>query len=187
LKGGEKIETSGDADFCVEDGYESKDDRGGSSDSDSDDDDDRKEEGGVKVGEFYFPPPSKGKGGKEGRTIKHADLLDPEVLHGYEKTAIGTRMGNGWKAKPSVIEDDVDVMGGVRKVFYAARTHSQLSQFLREIGKTKYGGEVRVVHVGGRKALCGNREVNREGRGEDRVTEEVRARLDMLLGLRTCK
>ncbi|GMI05384.1 hypothetical protein TrRE_jg9179, partial [Triparma retinervis] len=114
----------------------------------------------------------KTKAGKDGRDLKPGDLLDPEVLHGYSKTPIGTRMSPLFRPKPPLIEDDVDVMGGVRKVFYAARTHSQLSQFLKEIGKTKYGDTVRAVHVGGRKGLCGNREVNREGRGEDRVTEE---------------
>jgi chromosome transmission fidelity protein 1 len=46
---------------------------------------------------------------------------------------------------------------GVRKIVYAARTHSQLSQFVGELRRT--GHTLRVVALGGRKTLCGNREV----------------------------
>jgi chromosome transmission fidelity protein 1 len=45
---------------------------------------------------------------------------------------------------------------GVRKIIYAARTHSQLSQFIGELRRTAWGDTVRVVHLGGRLALCGN-------------------------------
>ena len=48
---------------------------------------------------------------------------------------------------------------GVRKIIYAARTHSQLSQFVREIKRTHWGKDIRVVALGGRKQLCGNIEV----------------------------
>ena len=45
---------------------------------------------------------------------------------------------------------------GVRKIVYAARTHSQLSQFVGELRRTAWGADLRVVALGGRKLLCGN-------------------------------
>jgi chromosome transmission fidelity protein 1 len=42
------------------------------------------------------------------------------------------------------------------QIVYAARTHSQLSQFVSEIRKTKWGGTLRVVALGSRgQGLCG--------------------------------
>lgn len=62
---------------------------------------------------------------------------------------------------------------GVRKIVYAARTHSQLSQFVGEIRRTKYGETVRVISLGGRKHLCGNTDVNgpSNNRSESLITE----------------
>lgn len=59
---------------------------------------------------------------------------------------------------------------GVRKIVYAARTHSQLSQFVGELGRTAFA-DVRVVALGGRKVLCGNSDVNRPGRSEQAVND----------------
>ncbi|KAL0592316.1 hypothetical protein ABG067_000424 [Albugo candida] len=43
---------------------------------------------------------------------------------------------------------------GVMKIFYCSRTHSQISQFVREMQKTVFGKQVRVVTLGSRKLLC---------------------------------
>ena len=48
-----------------------------------------------------------------------------------------------------------------RQLMYAARTHSQLSQFVREVARVD--PTARVVHLGGRSALCGNATVKRLG------------------------
>jgi chromosome transmission fidelity protein 1 len=46
---------------------------------------------------------------------------------------------------------------GVRKVIYAARTHSQLSQFVSEVKRTKWGKSIRLVTLGSRSnGLCGH-------------------------------
>jgi hypothetical protein len=50
---------------------------------------------------------------------------------------------------------------GVRKIIYAARTHSQLSQFVREIRRAVSSSNYtspapKVVSLGGRSLLCGN-------------------------------
>jgi chromosome transmission fidelity protein 1 len=48
---------------------------------------------------------------------------------------------------------------GVRKIIYAARTHSQLSQFVAEFAKTPFATSHRIVALGGRKSLCANPDV----------------------------
>ncbi|KAA0166599.1 hypothetical protein FNF31_01377 [Cafeteria roenbergensis] len=44
----------------------------------------------------------------------------------------------------------------VRQLVFASRTHSQVTQFLGELGRTSVGEAVRAVHVGGRQQLCVN-------------------------------
>ncbi|OQR86924.1 ATP-dependent RNA helicase [Achlya hypogyna] len=39
-------------------------------------------------------------------------------------------------------------------IFYCSRTHSQLSQFMHEIKKTKFGAKLRTLTLGARKSLC---------------------------------
>ena len=60
---------------------------------------------------------------------------------------------------------------GYRKIIYAARTHSQLSQFVGELRRTNWGKDVRVVALGGRLILCGNNDINRKGRSEASISE----------------
>jgi hypothetical protein len=71
---------------------------------------------------------------------------------------------------------------GVRKIVYAARTHSQLSQFVGEIRRTAWGENIRVVTLGGRKLLCGNTDVTGHDRrrSEAFITEKC---LDMQKGI----
>ena len=71
---------------------------------------------------------------------------------------------------------DVTPGGGVRKIVYAARTHSQLSQFVSEIRRTAWGETARVVALGGRAHLCTNPQVNRKGRSEQTISDDC---LDM--------
>jgi hypothetical protein len=48
---------------------------------------------------------------------------------------------------------------GLRKIIYAARTHSQLSQFIGELRRTHWGNDVKVVALGSRSVLCSNENV----------------------------
>lgn len=48
---------------------------------------------------------------------------------------------------------------GLRKIIYAARTHSQLSQFIGELKRTYWGDTVKVVALGSRSVLCSNDDV----------------------------
>jgi Rad3-related DNA helicase len=73
---------------------------------------------------------------------------------------------------------------GLRKIIYAARTHSQLSQFIGELKRTQWGKDVKVVALGSRSVLCSNDDVlyhsskdkKRTRRSEAEITERC---LDM--------
>lgn len=54
---------------------------------------------------------------------------------------------------------DEDETVHVTKIYYCSRTHSQLSQFVREIIKSPYGDNVRVTTLGSRQNLCINDKV----------------------------
>lgn len=57
------------------------------------------------------------------------------------------------------IDDDDDFEE--LKIYYASRTHSQLSQFVREIHKTMYADDTLTVPLGSRKNLCINKKVQK--------------------------
>ncbi|KAG0717309.1 ATP-dependent DNA helicase DDX11 [Chionoecetes opilio] len=59
------------------------------------------------------------------------------------------------------LEEEEEQDQGCLKIFYCSRTHSQLSQFVREIQKTVFGEEVRVVSLASRQNLCVNEAVNK--------------------------
>ncbi|KAL3840893.1 hypothetical protein ACJIZ3_025484 [Penstemon smallii] len=65
-------------------------------------------------------------------------------------------------------EEEVDGFGEDEeepkiKVYFCSRTHSQLSQFVKELRKTKFASELKVVCLGSRKSLCINEEVLKLG------------------------
>ncbi|KAL7099900.1 hypothetical protein ACP275_09G115300 [Erythranthe tilingii] len=72
-------------------------------------------------------------------------------------------------------EEEVDGLGEEEvetrlKVYFCSRTHSQLSQFMKELRKTKFASELRVVCLGSRKNFCINEEVLKLG-NSTRVNE----------------
>ena len=76
---------------------------------------------------------------------------------------------------PSFSVGRVTQGSGVRKIIYAARTHSQLSQFVQEVRRTRWGSTVRVIALGSRTSgLCGH--LSKSGLSEATVTEKC---LDM--------
>ncbi|KAH7336846.1 DNA repair helicase [Rhizoctonia solani] len=60
------------------------------------------------------------------------------------------------------------------KIYYASRTHTQLSQFLGELRKTPYRTDARTVPLGSRKNLCINDGVKKGKYGAD-IDEACRA------------
>lgn len=45
------------------------------------------------------------------------------------------------------------------QIFYCSRTHSQLTQFVREVQKSPFSDSTRVVSLGSRQNLCINEDV----------------------------
>ncbi|TDH64939.1 hypothetical protein CCR75_001550 [Bremia lactucae] len=70
---------------------------------------------------------------------------------------------------------------GVMKIIYCSRTHSQISQFVREIRKTKFANHIRVVSLGSRKNLCTNPKVSKL-ESDVRMTDKC---LDMMQSSKT--
>lgn len=80
---------------------------------------------------------------------------------------------NGWKHN-----DRTPSQFGVVKIIYCSRTHSQISQFIREIQNTVFKDRLRVVSLGSRKNLCVNENVRSLG-SDLGMTDKC---LDMLKG-----
>ncbi|KAI0237636.1 ATP-dependent DNA helicase DDX11 [Lamellibrachia satsuma] len=58
-------------------------------------------------------------------------------------------------------DDDSDTEDHITKIYYCSRTHSQLTQFVREIQKSPFGGDTKVISLGSRQNLCINDAVKR--------------------------
>ncbi|XP_063123413.1 probable ATP-dependent RNA helicase DDX11 isoform X2 [Rattus norvegicus] len=59
-------------------------------------------------------------------------------------------------------EDDLEEEH-ITKIYYCSRTHSQLAQFVREVQKSPFGKETRLVSLGSRQSLCVNEDVKSLG------------------------
>jgi chromosome transmission fidelity protein 1 len=88
---------------------------------------------------------------------------------------------NPRKNDPAPTVGHVKGGSGVRKIIYAARTHTQLSQFVNEIRRTIWGTSIRVVHLGGRKILCTNPTIKSVPYSSERAITE--ACLDLQKGV----
>ena len=61
-------------------------------------------------------------------------------------------------------EDETDDFGGIQekpmdyslRIYYCSRTHSQLSQFVKEVQKTKFAQDLRLVSLASRANMCIN-------------------------------
>lgn len=101
------------------------------------------------------------------------ELDDDEfLLEEYESEEEGVigggkskrKAGGGTISSSSYEEDEEDGFDEeeVLKVYFCSRTHSQLSQFIKELRKTVLADEIKVVSLGSRKNFCINE-------GEDSV------------------
>ncbi|KAL6584667.1 hypothetical protein OROMI_003956 [Orobanche minor] len=128
--------------------------------------------------------PSEGGGRKEKANGKQ--VINAKVKTGVEQVddveflleEYDSDAENGGKSKrknagadddlSSEEEDEVDGLGKKEeearlKIYFCSRTHSQLSQFMKELRKTKFASELKVVCLGSRKSLCINEEVMKLG------------------------
>jgi len=104
--------------------------------------------------------------------VRRQNIANSPEIHNHIKDHSSERVSIG----------NVQPGSGVRKIVYAARTHSQLSQFVGEIRRTAWGKTVRVITLGSRKLLCGNANVVGSNRNssEAMITEKC---LDMQKGI----
>ncbi|TIC06905.1 DNA repair helicase [Wallemia mellicola] len=61
-----------------------------------------------------------------------------------------------------------------QEIFFASRTHSQLSQFISEINKTTYKQDARVISLASRKNLCINEKARNAPGGDASLNERCR-------------
>ncbi|KAH1048040.1 hypothetical protein J1N35_038824 [Gossypium stocksii] len=111
------------------------------------------------------------------RSVKKNDVVDLDdnefLLEEYESEEEGgigslnsKRKGNKFTVNSSSEEeeDEFEEEEEVKlKVYFCSRTHSQLSQFVKELRKTIFANEMNVVSLGSRKNFCINEEVLRLG------------------------
>ncbi|NXE70487.1 DDX11 helicase, partial [Calcarius ornatus] len=92
------------------------------------------------------------------------DALD-QLDHNEEELILAEYESDDEKKVVSGLEEDDDDLEEehVTKIYYCSRTHSQLSQFVREVQKSPFGKDTRLVSLGSRQNLCVNEEVRRLG------------------------
>eukprot|EP00804_Cyclotella_cryptica_P023707 CCRYP_017260-RB/>CCRYP_017260-RB protein AED:0.00 eAED:0.00 QI:111/1/1/1/1/1/2/2252/635 len=103
-----------------------------------------------------------------GKKRGHENLSTKAMLHGSNLDGSGYRRDPEKNARSKMIPGacsdtaavgDVTPGSGLRKIIYAARTHSQLSQFVGELRRTHWAKSVKVVALGSRAVLCSNDDV----------------------------
>lgn len=107
---------------------------------------------------------------QDGRSDSDQENVTPVENSVISPLLDGTALDGSSAVHGKAAVGDVQPGSGVRKIVYAARTHSQLTQFVGELRRTAYA-DVRVVALGGRQVLCGNTSVNRSGRSEQAINE----------------
>ncbi|XP_042475698.1 ATP-dependent DNA helicase DDX11 isoform X2 [Macadamia integrifolia] len=106
---------------------------------------------------------------------------DEFLLEEYESEDEGKDDGNPKRKANSVSfssSSDGEDEDGLRdeeeeedlKVYFCSRTHSQLSQFIKELRRTTFASELKVISLGSRKNLCINEEVHKLG-NSTRISE----------------
>nr|XP_009921842.1 PREDICTED: probable ATP-dependent RNA helicase DDX11 [Haliaeetus albicilla] len=92
------------------------------------------------------------------------DVLE-QLDHNEEELILAEYESDEEKKVVSGLEEDDDDLEEehVTKIYYCSRTHSQLSQFVREVQKSPFGKDTRLVSLGSRQNLCVNEEVRRLG------------------------
>lgn len=73
------------------------------------------------------------------------------------RRGVGKRAHCGSSSSSEGEELDEDAEEVTPKVYFASRTHSQLSQFVGELKRTEFAGRIRTVCLGSRKNLCINK------------------------------
>nr|XP_043617482.1 ATP-dependent DNA helicase DDX11 [Erigeron canadensis] len=103
----------------------------------------------------------------DGELLDDKEFLVDEYESEDEKN--GKRKGGGICSGSSSSEgeeegdDDEEEEEADFKIYFCSRTHSQLSQFVKELRKTVFARELKVASLGSRKNFCINEEVVKLG------------------------
>uniref|UniRef100_A0A453A0G6 Helicase ATP-binding domain-containing protein n=1 Tax=Aegilops tauschii subsp. strangulata TaxID=200361 RepID=A0A453A0G6_AEGTS len=124
---------------------------------------------------FHTAAAQEGRQEEVGDSPPEEFLLDEYESDGEEGTrphAAGKRphCGGGGGSSSSESEDEEEEEEATPKVYFTSRTHSQLSQFVRELKRTDFSGKLRTVCLGSRKSLCINMDVQKLG-SANRINE----------------
>ena len=90
---------------------------------------------------------------KEAKSIQKAVKRELAQGHEDEEILLEEYMSDEETNEDDFEEDEEDT---TRRIFFCSRTHSQLSQFVREIKKSPFGSEISVVSLASRAVLCVN-------------------------------
>ena len=157
-----------------------------SSDSDGDDDDDDDDDN-TALNDLLRADAEHSHGKPRGtrRPLSAKALLEGSNLDGSGYQNDPERNARARRAREAKVDGGRPAVGavaagsGLRKIVYAARTHSQLSQFVGELRRTHWGKTVKVAALGSRSLLCCNEDVmyssasksQASRRGEADITE----------------
>jgi chromosome transmission fidelity protein 1 len=182
-------------DFCLDEYHSDEERRSGGCRRGGKEDDDSSDEEDSSLNISRMPSaiaPSSNNDLDRKSKLSSRQLLDGGQLDGsglasrHKKNAWNQENATDAHGKDQMTIGGVVPGSGVRKIIYAARTHSQLSQFVGEVRRTAWGGSIRVVTLGGRKLLCGNKAVtgSNHSRSEATITEKC---LDLQKGVQANK
>ncbi|XP_044423565.1 ATP-dependent DNA helicase DDX11 isoform X2 [Triticum aestivum] len=114
---------------------------------------------------------SEGTGENDGEEEFLVDEYESDGEEGTRPHAAGKRAHRGGGgSSSSESEDEEEEEEATPKVYFTSRTHSQLSQFVRELKRTDFSGKLRTVCLGSRKSLCINKDVQKLG-SANRINE----------------
>ncbi|GKB85790.1 ATP-dependent DNA helicase DDX11 [Tanacetum coccineum] len=106
----------------------------------------------------------------DGQKLDDKEFLVDEYESEDEKIGRSKRKGGGvcGGSSSSEGEEEGDEFSDEEeeadlKIYFCSRTHSQLSQFVKELKKTVFADEIKVASLGSRKNLCINEEVIKLG------------------------
>ncbi|KAG7401622.1 ATP-dependent DNA helicase chl1 [Phytophthora boehmeriae] len=124
------------------------------------------------------------QGGAKGASKQGGVDGEEHLVDAYDSDRVGQALTDSDDEGGSVVsgrpgEEKTDF--GVVKIIYCSRTHSQISQFVREIKKTAFADHIRVVSLGSRKNLCTNPNVTKLS-SDLRMADKC---LDMLQGIKS--
>ncbi|XP_024543669.1 ATP-dependent DNA helicase DDX11 [Selaginella moellendorffii] len=92
-------------------------------------------------------------------------LLEDYSSDGGGITTMKRKPGGAYSDSSDSDEDEEgdEVEAVPLKIFFCSRTHSQLSQFIRELKRTSFSTSLKTVALGSRKTLCVNQDVLKLG------------------------